>query len=288
MRIMGIGDWGLGIGERRKITENGVKFASHIDGSKHEFTPENVIETQRIIGSDIMMAFDECIPYPATKDYAEQSMQRTHRWLTRCYMKYQETEPLYGRYQSLFPIVQGGIFNDLRVQSSEFVANMDFDGNAIGGVSVGEPTELMYEVTALCCNILPKDKPRYLMGVGTPANILECIALGVDMFDCVMPTRNGRNAVLFTRNGIMNMRNEKWKDDFSPIDAESDLFADREYSKAYLRHLFANGEMLASMIGSLHNLHFYLWLVKEARKHILEGDFATWKDIMVKKVSTRL
>jgi queuine tRNA-ribosyltransferase len=276
------------LNERRKITENGVKFASHIDGSKHEFTPENVIETQRIIGSDIMMAFDECIPYPATKDYAEQSMQRTHRWLTRCYMKYQETEPLYGRYQSLFPIVQGGIFNDLRVQSSEFVANMDFDGNAIGGVSVGEPTELMYEVTALCCNILPKDKPRYLMGVGTPANILECIALGVDMFDCVMPTRNGRNAVLFTRNGIMNMRNEKWKDDFSPIDAESDLFADREYSKAYLRHLFANGEMLASMIGSLHNLHFYLWLVKEARKHILEGDFATWKDIMVKKVSTRL
>ncbi|MCL2132538.1 MAG: tRNA guanosine(34) transglycosylase Tgt [Lentimicrobiaceae bacterium] len=275
------------LGHRRKITENGVKFSSHIDGSVHEFTPENVIDIQRIIGSDIMMAFDECTPYPATEDYTMASMQRTHRWLVRCCNQWQETPPLYNRYQSLFPIVQGGTYPHLRRQSAEFVANLDLDGNAIGGVSVGEPTELMYSITELCCNILPQDKPRYLMGVGTPANILECIGMGVDMFDCVMPTRNGRNAVLFTRNGIMNMRNEKWKHDFSPIDQESDLYVDK-HSKAYLRHLFNNGEMLGSMIGSLHNLHFYLWLVKEARKHIIAGDFASWKTEMVKKVSTKL
>jgi len=276
------------LSHRNKITENGVKFSSHIDGSIHEFTPEKVIDIQRVIGSDIMMAFDECTPYPATEDYAQASMQRTHRWLARCYNQWQETTPLYGKYQSLFPIVQGSVYPHLRRQSAEFAASFDFDGNAIGGVSVGEPVELMYEITELCCNILPKDKPRYLMGVGTPANILECIAMGVDMFDCVMPTRNGRNAVLFTRNGIMNMRNEKWKHDFSPIDAESDLYVDKVHSKSYLRHLFNNGEMLGSMIGSLHNLHFYLWLVKEARKHILEGDFASWKTEMVKKVSVRL
>lgn len=276
------------LNDRRKITEKGVKFSSHIDGSVHEFTPENVIDIQRIIGADIIMAFDECTPYPVSKDYAKKSMQRTHRWLDRCRVQWENTEPLYGYYQSLFPIVQGSVFPDLRKESAEYVANMNFDGNAIGGVSVGEPIDLMYEVTAQCCDILPKDKPRYLMGVGTPANILECIALGIDMFDCVMPTRNGRNAVLFTKNGIMNMRNEKWKHDFSPIEADSDLFADREYSKAYLRHLFNNGEMLASMIGSLHNLHFYLWLVKEARQHIIAGDFVTWKNDMVKKVSQRL
>ncbi|MDR1878838.1 MAG: tRNA guanosine(34) transglycosylase Tgt [Bacteroidales bacterium] len=276
------------LNHRRKITEDGVRFSSHIDGSVHQFNPENVIDIQRIIGSDIMMAFDECTPYPTTKEYAQTSMERTHRWLVRCYNQWQETAPLYGRYQSLFPIVQGSIYPDLRCQSAEFAASLDLDGNAVGGVSVGEPTEMMYEITALCCNILPKEKPRYLMGVGTPANILECIALGVDMFDCVMPTRNGRNAVLFTRNGIMNMRNEKWKHDFSPIDDQSDLFADREYSKAYLRHLFINEEMLGSMIGSLHNLHFYLWLVKEAQRHITAGDFSCWKNEMVQKVSTRL
>ena len=251
-------------------------------------SPEKSIEVQTDLGSDIMMAFDECTPYPATKEYATESMRRTHRWLQRCITQYNNTLPLYGRYQSLFPIVQGSVFTDLRQESAEFVATQNLDGNAIGGVSVGEPTEMMYEITSLCCNILPKDKPRYLMGVGTPANILECISLGVDMFDCVMPTRNGRNAVLFTRNGIMNMRNEKWKHDFSPIDAESELFADKEYSKAYLRHLFINGEMLGSMIGSLHNLHFYLWLVKEARKHIIAGDFASWKNEMIPKVSQRL
>jgi len=276
------------LSHRRKITENGAKFSSHIDGSIHEFTPENVIDIQRIIGSDIMMAFDECPPYPATEEYTSASMQRTHRWLVRCYNQWQETPPLYNRYQSLFPIIQGGTYPHLRRQSAEFVANLDLDGNAIGGVSVGEPIELMYEITELCCTILPKDKPRYLMGVGTPANILECISMGIDMFDCVMPTRNGRNAVLFTRNGIMNMRNEKWKHDFSPIDPESDLYIDRHHSKAYLRHLFNNGEMLGSMIGSLHNLHFYLWLVKEARKHILAGDFACWKTEMVEKVSRKL
>ena len=275
------------LSHRNKITENGVKFSSHIDGSIHEFTPENVIDIQRIIGSDIMMAFDECTPYPATEDYAQTSMQRTHRWLTRCYNQWQTTSPLYEKYQSLFPIVQGGTYPHLRRQSAEFVSSFDFDGNAIGGISVGEPTELMYEITELCCGILPKNKPRYLMGVGTPANILECIAMGVDMFDCVMPTRNGRNAVLFTRNGIMNMKNEKWKHDFSPIDQDSDLFIDREHSKAYLRHLFNNGEMLGSMIGSLHNLHFYLRLVREAREHIIKGDFSSWKAEMVEKIDVR-
>ncbi len=273
---------------RRKITEEGVKFLSDIDGSKHLFTPENVIDIQRTIGSDIIMAFDECTPYPTTEQYAEQSMQRTHRWLVRCYQQWKNTDSPYGRYQSLFPIVQGSVFRHLREQSAEFVANMDCDGNAIGGVSVGEPTELMYEMTAVCCDILPKSKPRYLMGVGTPANILECIALGVDMFDCVMPTRNGRHGILFTKNGIINIKNAKWKYDFSPIEEDSDLFEDKNYSKAYLRHLLINQEMLSSMICSLHNLHFYLWLVKESRKHILDGDFSQWKTAMVQKVSTRL
>lgn len=273
---------------QRKITEEGVKFLSDIDGSKHLFTPENVIDIQRTIGSDIIMAFDECTPYPTTEQYAEQSMQRTHRWLVRCYQQWKNTDSPYGRYQSLFPIVQGSVFRHLREQSAEFVANMDCDGNAIGGVSVGEPTELMYEMTAVCCDILPKSKPRYLMGVGTPANILECIALGVDMFDCVMPTRNGRHGILFTKNGIINIKNAKWKYDFSPIEEDSDLFEDKNYSKAYLRHLLINQEMLSSMICSLHNLHFYLWLVKESRKHILDGDFSQWKTAMVQKVSTRL
>lgn len=276
------------LSHRRKITESGVTFSSHIDGSKHKFTPESVVDIQRIIGSDIMMALDECTPYPATRDYALQSMERTHRWLERACEQWKQTVPLYGRYQSLFPIIQGSVFKDLRVRSAEFVSSMNCDGNAIGGVSVGEPVEEMYEMTRICCDVLPWSKPRYLMGVGTPANILECIALGVDMFDCVMPTRNGRNASLFTKQGIINLRNEKWKFDFSPLDPESDLFADRVYSKAYLRHLFMNGEMLGSMIGSLHNLHFYLELVREARLHIQEGDFMAWKEAYVPVLSKRI
>ncbi len=276
------------LSHRRKITESGVTFSSHIDGSKHKFTPESVVDIQRIIGSDIMMALDECTPYPTTHDYARQSMERTHRWLERACEQWRQTQPLYGRYQSLFPIIQGSVFRDLRVKSAEFIASMNCDGNAIGGVSVGEPLEDMYEMTKVCCDILPWDKPRYLMGVGTPANILECIALGVDMFDCVMPTRNGRNACLFTKEGIINLRNEKWKFDFTPLDAESDLFADRVYTRAYLRHLYMNGEMLAGMIGSLHNLHFYLNLVREARKHIEEGDFTAWKEAYVPLLSRRI
>ncbi len=276
------------LSHRRKIAESGVTFSSHIDGSIHKFTPESVVDVQRIIGSDIMMALDECTPYPATHEYAEKSMERTHRWLERAIDQWKQTQPLYGRHQSLFPIIQGSVFKDLRVRSAEFVASMDCEGNAIGGVSVGEPTEDMYAMTKICCDILPWEKPRYLMGVGTPANILECIALGVDMFDCVMPTRNGRNACLFTKQGIINLRNEKWKFDFSPLDEESDLFADRIYSKAYLRHLFMNGEMLAGMVGSLHNLHFYLDLVREARKHIQEGDFTAWKDAQVPVLSQRI
>ena len=234
------------------------------------------------------MAFDECPPYPVTHAYAEKSMHRTHRWLERCYDQWKQTQCLYGNYQSLFPIVQGSVYTDLRKKSAEFASNLDCDGIAIGGVSVGEPIEDMYTITSLCCNILPKEKPRYLMGVGTPANILECIGLGIDMFDCVMPTRNGRNASLFTRNGIMNMKNEKWKNDFSPLDETSELFADRNYSKAFIRHLFVNGEMLGSMIGSLHNLHFYVSLVKEARNHILEGDFYPWKEKIIPLVSRKI
>lgn len=276
------------LAHRRKIKEEGVTFQSHIDGSKHLFSPENVMDIERQIGADIIMAFDECPPYPAERKYVEESMHLTHRWLKRCVNRVNETEPLYGHRQFLFPIVQGGVHADLRKQSCEFIAEQDQPGNAIGGLSVGEPTEMMYEMTDLCTDILPKDKPRYLMGVGTPANILEGIALGVDMFDCVMPTRNARNANIFTRQGIINMRNAKWKDDFSPLDPESDLDLDIVYTKAYMRHLFAADEMLGPMIASIHNLHFYLWLVGEARKHILDGTFADWKPGMVEKLMRKL
>lgn len=272
----------------RKLKEEGVTFQSHIDGSKHTFTPENVIDTQRIIGADIIMAFDECTPYPCEYDYAKNSMEITHRWLKRCIDRFAATKPLYGHEQSLFPIVQGSVYADLRKKSAEVISSFGADGNAIGGLSVGEPHEMMYEMTGLVCDILPRDKPRYLMGVGTPANILESIALGVDMFDCVMPTRNARNGMLFTRNGFMNMLNNKWKDDYSVVDEEGTSFVDSHYTKAYLRHLFKSGELLGGMIASLHNLAFYMWLVGEAREQIKAGTFSTWKDSMVKKVTTRL
>ncbi|GGZ28567.1 queuine tRNA-ribosyltransferase [Echinicola pacifica] len=272
----------------RKITEEGVMFKSHIDGSKHNFTPENVMDIQRTIGADIIMAFDECTPYPCDYGYARESMGMTHRWLKRCIEQVDKTEGKYGYNQTLFPIVQGSVYKDLRKQSAEFIASCERDGNAIGGLSVGEPAEMMYEMTELVTDILPSDKPRYLMGVGTPANILECIALGVDMFDCVMPTRNARNGMLFTSEGIMNMRNEKWKDDFSPIDSSINSYVSNFYSKAYLRHLTVSKEILAAQIASVHNLSFYLWLVAEAREKIKTGEFSAWKDMMVKKVSTRL
>lgn len=277
------------LSHRRKINaEEGVWFQSHIDGSRHLFSPEKVMDIERTIGADIIMAFDECTPYPADYQYAKKSMETTCQWLDRCIARLDETEPYYGYEQTLFPIVQGSTYRDLRVQSAEYVASKNCDGNAIGGVSVGEPTELMYEMTDLCCQILPKDKPRYLMGVGTPANILEDIALGVDMFDCVMPTRNARHGIIFTWEGVMNMRNEKWKSDFTPIDSGSDLFADREYTRAYLRHLYVSDEILGPMIGSIHNLHFYLDLVKTARQKILDGTYSTWKDEVLPKVSRRL
>lgn len=276
------------LAENRKITEEGVKFSSHIDGSKHLFSPEKSMEIQRFIGADIMMAFDECPPYPCDYEYARKSMELTHRWLNRCIDYLDKTPPFYGHNQMLFPIVQGSTFDNLRQQSAEFIANKNCYGNAIGGLSVGEPIDEMYKHTHLVCNILPKDKPRYLMGVGTPANILECIALGVDMFDCVMPTRNGRNGQLFTSEGIINIKNKKWENDFSPIDENGQAFVDSQFTKAYLRHLIHSGEMLGSMIASLHNLSFYLWLVNEARIKIEEGNFASWKNQMVKKVSTRL
>jgi len=272
----------------RKITEEGVVFSSHIDGSRHLFTPENVMDIQRTIGADIIMAFDECTPYPCDYNYAKKSMEMTHRWLDRCIARFSQTEPKYGYSQSLFPIIQGSVFKDLRIASAEKIASCDCVGNAIGGLSVGEPAEMMYEMTELVCGILPKEKPRYLMGVGTPANILECIALGIDMFDCVMPTRKRAKRMLFTKNGILNMRNEKWKTDFSPIEENGASFVDELYSKAYLRHLYHSGEMLGPMIGSLHNLAFYLWLVGEARNRILAGDFGTWKTEMVERVSRRL
>jgi queuine tRNA-ribosyltransferase len=272
----------------RKIKEEGVMFKSHIDGSKHHFTPENVMDIQRTIGADIIMAFDECTPYPCEYSYARNSMEMTHRWLKRCVNRFDETEGKYGYSQTLFPIVQGSVYKDLRVQSAEFIASCDREGNAIGGLSVGEPAEMMYEMTELVTNILPTEKPRYLMGVGTPANILECIALGVDMFDCVMPTRNARNGMLFTSEGIINIRNEKWKDDFTGIDPAIGGYSSTFYSKAYLRHLTISKEILAAQIASIHNLTFYLWLVGQAREHILAGDFSVWKDQMVKKVSTRL
>ena len=272
----------------RKIKEEGAEFRSHIDGSKHIFTPENVIDTQRKIGADIMMAFDECTPYPCEYDYAKKSMGMTHRWLDRCITRYNETEGLYGYHQTFFPIVQGSTYKDLRKQSAEYIASKGMEGNAIGGLSVGEPDEDMYEMTELVCDILPKDKPRYLMGVGTPANILEAIALGVDMFDCVMPTRNARNGMLFTTQGIINIRNEKFKNDFSPIDEFGACDVSRTHTKAYLRHLMHSGEMLGAMISSVNNLSFYLWLVGEARKHIIAGDFSAWKKITLDKVMTRL
>jgi queuine tRNA-ribosyltransferase len=276
------------LSEIRKIKEEGAEFRSHIDGSKLMFSPESVMDIQRSIGADIIMAFDECTPYPCEFDYAKKSMQLTHRWLARCVKHKNASEPLYGYHQSLFPIVQGSTYPDLRKESAEFIASMDCDGNAIGGLSVGEPAEMMYEMCDLVCSILPKNKPRYLMGVGTPANTLENIALGIDMFDCVMPTRNGRNGMLFTTQGIINIKNKKWEDDFTCIDEGLDCFASRNYTKAYLRHLFSVNELLGLTLASLQNLSFYLHLVKEARKHIIDGDFSIWKDRMVKQVSQRL
>lgn len=272
----------------RKLTEEGCRFSSHIDGSRHLFTPENVIDTQRTIGADIMMAFDECPPGDSPRDYAAKSLRLTHRWLERCFERYAATAPKYGHRQSLFPIVQGCTYPDLRAESARFVQQFDADGYAIGGLAVGEPAPVMYEMIEVVNDILPQDKPRYLMGVGTPVNILEAIDRGVDMFDCVMPTRNGRNGMLFTPHGIMNMRNKKWADDFTPIQEDSECFVDRVYTKAYLRHLFISQELLAMQIASIHNLAFYLWLVKEARKHIIAGDFATWKPVMVENVTRRL
>jgi len=272
----------------RKIKEEGVTFRSHIDGSKHLFSPEGVMDIQRRIGADIIMAFDECTPWPCEYDYARRSLDMTHRWLKRCIQRLDTTEPLYGYEQTLFPIVQGSTFKDLRRQSAEFVAEQGRAGNAIGGLSVGEPAELMYEMTELVCDILPPDKPRYLMGVGTPANILENIALGVDMFDCVLPTRNARNGMLFTTQGIINVTNKKWAADFSPIDAELGGYASTFYTKAYLRHLLQAKEILGAQIASMHNLTFYLWLVKEARKQIVAGTFAQWKPGMVEKLMRRL
>jgi queuine tRNA-ribosyltransferase len=276
------------LGANRKITEEGVIFKSHIDGSKHTFTPEGVMDIERTIGADIIMAFDECTPYPCEYGYAKKSMDLTHRWLTRCIHQVNGTVPKYGYQQTLFPIAQGSVYKDLRQQSAEFIANQNQEGNAIGGLSVGEPHEMMYEMTDLVCGILPKDKPRYLMGVGTPENILECIALGIDMFDCVMPTRNARNGMLFTTQGIINIRNEKWKDDLSAIDLELGGYVSTFYSKAYLRHLIISKEILGAQIASIHNLTFYLWLVRQARQKIEEGAFADWKTKMIKIVSSRL
>ena len=276
------------LSHQRKLTEAGVTFQSHIDGSKHLFTPESVVDTQRIIGSDIQMMLDECTPWPCEFAYADTSLQLTHRWAIRGMQRFKETEPLYGFPQHLFPIVQGSTFPDLRTQSAEFIANLGAEGNAIGGLSVGEPDEELYAMTALVCNILPKDKPRYLMGVGTPANILEGIALGVDMFDCVMPTRNARHGILFTWEGIRNIRNARYKSDFSPLDPQSTLKEDQIYSYAYLRHLFVAEETLALQIATLHNLNFYLSLVREARIRILEGTFVNWKNKVIPALSTRI
>jgi len=272
----------------RKIKEEGVTFRSHIDGSKHLFSPEGVMDIQRRIGADIIMAFDECTPWPCEYDYARRSLDMTHRWLKRCIERLDSTEPLYGYEQTLFPIVQGSTFKDLRRQSAEFIAEQGRAGNAIGGLSVGEPAEQMYEMTELVCDILPPDKPRYLMGVGTPANILENIALGVDMFDCVLPTRNARNGMLFTTQGIINVGSKKWADDFSPLDEELGGHVSTFYTKAYLRHLIHSKEILGAQIASQHNLTFYLWLVKEARKQIVAGTFGAWKPGMVEKLMRRL
>ncbi|MBK9792060.1 MAG: tRNA guanosine(34) transglycosylase Tgt [Sphingobacteriales bacterium] len=276
------------LSHRRKLNEQGVTFQSHIDGSRHLFTPENVMDTQRIIGADFIMAFDECTPYPCDYRYAKKSLKITHDWLQRCIQRFDTTEPLYGYEQTLIPIVQGSVYKDLRTESAEFIAAQNRPANAIGGLAVGEPAEIMYEMTDLVCSILPKDKPRYLMGVGTPANILESIALGIDMFDCVMPTRNARHGLLFTSEGMINIKNSKWKEDFSPIDKNVPASTSQKHTKAYLRHLFVVEEYLAAQIASLHNLSFYLWLVKEARTKIKEGTFTTWKNEMVPKLSNRL
>ncbi|UBZ13012.1 tRNA guanosine(34) transglycosylase Tgt [Flagellimonas marinaquae] len=276
------------LSDNRKIKEEGVKFKSHIDGSRHVFTPENVMEIQRTIGADIIMAFDECTPYPCDYQYAKRSMHMTHRWLDRCINHLEKLPFKYGYSQSFFPIVQGSTYKDLRKQSAEYIASVGAEGNAIGGLSVGEPAEEMYEMAEIVCDILPEDKPRYLMGVGTPINILENIALGVDMFDCVMPTRNARNGMLFTAHGTINIKNKKWENDFSPIDEMGITFVDTEYSKAYLRHLFAANEYLGKQIATIHNLGFYLWLVRTARERILAGDFLEWKTKMVNQMDKRL
>ena len=272
----------------RKIREEGVKFKSHIDGSYHFFSPERAINIQKSIGADIIMAFDECTPYPCDYNYAKKSMHMTHRWLLRCIDEFNKTDPIHGYSQTLFPIVQGSVYKDLRLQSAEFISETNSFGNAIGGLSVGEPAEEMYSMTEVVCNVLPDDKPRYLMGVGTPINLLENIALGVDMFDCVMPTRNARNGMLFTANGRINIKNEKWKSDFSPIDSDNYSYVDTYYSKAYLRHLFTVKESVGRQIATIHNLAFYLWLVREARNQILKGSFLAWKKIMVKQMDNKL
>ncbi len=276
------------LSNQRKLTEEGAKFTSHIDGSKHFFTPEYVMDIQRIIGADIIMAFDECTPYPCDFDYASKSLNMTHRWLKRCCNRFDETNPKYGYDQTLFPIVQGSVYPDLRKKSAEFIAAQNREGNAIGGLSVGEPAEDMYAMTEVVCNILPADKPRYLMGVGTPINILESIDLGIDMFDCVMPTRNARHGLLYTRNGIVNIKNEKWKNDFSVLDENGTSYVDHAYTKAYLRHLVHSQELLGAQIASIHNLAFYLWLVSEARNQIVAGTFRTWKNQLVVQMSNRL
>lgn len=276
------------LGNNRKIKEDGVTFKSHIDGSKHFFSPEGAMDIQRTIGADIIMAFDECTPYPCDYRYAKRSMHMTHRWLKRCCDHFDKTSGKYGYNQTLFPIVQGSTYKDLRKQSAEKIASFEREGNAIGGLSVGEPAEEMYAMTEVVTAVLPKDKPRYLMGVGTPSNILENIALGIDMFDCVMPTRNARNGMLFTSEGTINIKNRKWADDYSELDSNGTSYVDKQYSKAYLRHLFISGELLGKQIATLHNLAFYIWLVEEARKHIIAGDFYSWKNEMVKKLGVRL
>ncbi len=276
------------LSERRKLSADGVRFQSHIDGSRHLFSPERVMDIQRMIGADIIMAFDECTPYPCDRQYARDSMQLTHDWLRRCCRRFDESNGHYGYSQSLFPIVQGSTFHDLRRESAEHISACEREGNAIGGLSVGEPAEIMYEMTELVCSILPDHKPRYLMGVGTPANLLECIALGVDMFDCVMPTRNARNGMLFTGEGIINIKNKQWQNDFSLLDPAGSSFVDKRYSRAYLRHLFAAGEMLGPMIATIHNLRFYVQLMEEARQQIIQGTFATWKAQMLPRLTRRL
>ncbi len=276
------------LASQRKLSSEGATFKSHIDGSSHFFSPEGVMDIQRSIGADIIMAFDECTPYPCDHNYARKSLALTHQWLDRCIKRFNETEPKYGYEQCLFPIVQGSVYKDLRIESAEFIASKNCFANAIGGLSVGEPAEDMYAMTEVVTAILPTEKPRYLMGVGTPVNLLECIALGIDMFDCVMPTRNARHGLLFTQNGIINIRNEKWKNDFSILDENGSTFVDKEYSKAYLRHLLVCNELLAAQIGSIHNLGFYLWLMREARLKISEGTFTEWKNKMVKQLAQRL